>query len=412
MLVIDHTLSEALSTHYHTTPHHTATTYLLNSNLTSIMFGNRIGFLVAAASIALFATPALSQEVQCPSCPELSDRAHEFENLQQNLDNCLHSKSEIETATTNNNKDNANDLIALTDKLTALEQQYHTCKQDSVSIQSNYNEILQSESKLQTKITHQQTAHNQKEKTLREELSSLQTKLEQQKKHHKNLNERYLKAREESQEMEKELRRIRFESQRTYLNTTLIREDVGKTFVKYTDRGVALVEEAWRHDRVQQVKSVVMEKSAPLVEHGKGLYDKHGKGKVEEMVQKMKDIDQIEGVRLTVVSFVQHGSRAVLDYMELTGSVSKDKNKFGTKSHGCKCGKLKKMLVKSLKYAEKNPDLLVNRAVGGVMALLVWRVIVTLLHLVFYLISRIFGFGKKKKKKKNDGKKKTKAKQE
>ena len=196
------------------------------------------------------------------------------------------------------------------------------------------------------------------------------------------------------------------------MNTTLIREDVGKTFVKYTDRGVALVEEAWRHDRVQQVKSVVMEKSAPLVEHGKGLYDKHGKGKVEEMVQKMKDIDQIEGVRLTVVSFVQHGSRAVLDYMELTGSVSKDKNKFGTKSHGCKCGKLKKMLVKSLKYAEKNPDLLVNRAVGGVMALLVWRVIVTLLHLVFYLISRIFGFGKKKKKKKNDGKKKTKAKQE
>merc|ERR1719457_311246 len=52
---------------------------------------------------------------------------------------------------------------------------------------------------------------------------------------------------------------------------------------------------------------------------------------------------------------------------------------------GCKCGKLKKMLVTSLKYAESNSERVVNNACAIVAVLMVWRVFVTFLHLIFWV---------------------------
>ena len=244
-------------------------------------------------------------------------------------------------------------------------------------------------------------------------MKELKSQLDHQKLLHKNLNEKWLDAREEIQGMDKELRRIRYESGKTYVNTTLIVEDLNKGFVKYTDLALKTIESGWKHPQVQEVVAIVKDKSRPLVTYGNEMYVQHGKPKIEEAMLKAKEIDEIESVRLTAVSFIQHGSRTILNYMFLTQDDKAKKEASedsGTKKKlvggCCNCGGgiLKKTFVKSLKYAEKNPDRVVYGAVGGTLALIVWKIVLSIVYLFF----RLLGFGKKKKKngKKNEKTKK------
>lgn len=250
-------------------------------------------------------------------------------------------------------------------------------------------------------------------------MKDLKSQLDHQKLLYKKINEKWLDAREEVQGMDKELRRIRFESGKTYVNTTLIVEDLNQGFVKYTDLAWKTIESGWKHPQVQEVVAIVKEKSRPLVTYGNHMYVQHGKPKLEEAMLKAKDIDEIESVRLTAVSFVQHGSKTILNYMFMTQDKDDKAKQETSKESGtkkklvggcCNCGGgiLKKTFVKSLKYAEKNPDRVVYGAVGGTLALIVWKIVLSILYLFFHLIGKLLGFGKKKKKNNNKENKKTK----
>lgn len=358
------------------------------------MFGIRIVKLALAttASIALFANPAIAQEAQSNDndCHPCQVSPAEFDNVQTNLDSCLTSKNEIETVANRNEKE-------LQSQISNLSQSYKTCKAESAEIQASYNDALQKTSKLEESLARKSNLHTETAREFREQIASLEAKVEQADKKYKALQDKYFAARGESTEMEKELRRIRFESQRTYVNTTLILQDVNGAFVKYTDKAYELVEVGWNHPKVQSSKDFVVKTSVPVINGGKQLYNVHAKPKVEDAVQKMKEVDEIEGVRLTFVSSVHAGSKAALNYMTMTGD-KKEEKKSGS-SGGCRCGKVKKTFVRSLKFVEANSELVVNRTLAGIFVFLVWKIVLSILYFIFGSIAKILGFGKKKKEK-------------
>ena len=389
-----------------------------------MMFGKRV-FLVAAAtavaSIALL-TPLASASAEVESTSSTSstspdacidkDKTFEFENLQQNLDSCILSQTENahkiqslqqKLSTTQNLQ---TDLQLLqTQQTTTIQQlksttaKLQTCKEDSVALQSNLNDVLQSQTNLENSIDITKRAHNDKLKSIRTELTKAQKEIQNQKNIHKALNLKWLDSRTDIQDLQADLRKMRFESQNTYVNTTLIVQDLQNLFVKYTDAGIDYVVEhvwnhdLWNHEVVEQGKFIYRTHVHPLlVVKSKSLYEGHVAAHVNEGVKRLRQVDAIEGGRLACVSSVKYGSKAVLDYMFLTSKDKKDK-KHGSgsgsdrdrKSLGCKCGKLKKMLVTSLKYAESNSERVVNNACAIVAVLMVWRVFVTFLHLIFWV---------------------------
>lgn len=388
-----------------------------------MMFGKRVLLVATAtavASIALLtplAAASASAAVESSStssasdaCIDNKDKTFEFENLQQNLDSCILSQTEnahkIQSLQQNlsTTQNLQTDLQLLqTQQTTTIQQlksttaKLQTCKEDSIALQSNLNDVLQSQTNLENSIEITKRAHNDKLKSIRMELTKAQKEVQNHKNIHKALNLKWLDSRTDIQDLQADLRKMRVESQNTYVNTTLIVQDVQNLFVKYTDAGIDYVVEhvwnhdVWNHEVVDQGKFIYRSHVHPLlVVKSKSLYEGHVATHVNEGVKRLRQVDAIEGGRLACVSSVKYGSKAVLDYMFLTTSKDKNKDKkHGSdrdrKSLGCKCGKLKKMLVTSLKYAESNSERVVNNACAIVAVLMVWRVFVTFLHLIFWV---------------------------
>jgi len=234
-------------------------------------------------------------------------------------------------------------------RLESVQKEYTQCRQDMAEIQSDYNEALQSKESLMKEHDRLESWHESKTKKMQEEKIKLKIEIERLKKNKKIQQDHYNDERDHVTRLEKELRIMRRDAEITYVNTTLVRQDIvkftssnlnrvydvcdtemlNKVLVLYTatiDRSVELhfrLNELYLHycapavhstvDRLKKAYSICV----PTVNQKLYIIQNTSFWKMYVAVGIEKVNQALKSVFLTLASAVKQSTTLGLDYIEL-----------------------------------------------------------------------------------------------
>ncbi|GFH45590.1 predicted protein [Chaetoceros tenuissimus] len=136
----------------------------------------------------------------------------------------------------------------------------------------------------------------------------------------------FLKTREELTDLERAYRDLLRKSENTYVNVTLIAEDLKFSVMNGLDVGFDKAARFMRHERVVEIKHAVQSRVLdPISKQTNIVYNELGiDERLNHVGQRLTSVDAIEGLRRTCIGFIENGSRILLNYMELTGKLDND----------------------------------------------------------------------------------------
>lgn len=260
---------------------------------------------------------------ECPPCPKAKDKKckdanlkneqleTELSNLQSNLDQCIQtSQKEIESVS--------------------------QCNQEVVYLSAN----IESQTVEISKATGQLSECESSNSNLVSKLERKQKKLDQyladiKEMHKKNdilqkdldrKSDLFLKTREELTDLEREFRALLFKSETTYVNVTLIAEDLKFSVMNALDVGFDKAARFMRHESVVEIIHAVQSHVLdPISKQSNIVYNELGIDERLNIVgQRLTSVDGIEGLRRTCIGLIENGSRILLNYMEITGKLDND----------------------------------------------------------------------------------------
>lgn len=249
---------------------------------------------------------------------DVSSWAQFTSSLQKSLDACLtknyHQASEI-----SNNKKELQGLhqnLTLSESNQSFLQSNNTlliklskeCANEKNQLQQENNEIANQLKALRDKYNTKVSMLKSNIKELHKKLLNIESQNEQKSK-------RYSDSIEESNRLEKELQLMYIKSQSTYVNTTLIVEDVGWALMKALDQIVEVCENILYSNIVTELHSKATHFFLKPIRNRVLTFYKYLHRKVP-FGKWLKSVDFIEGTRLTLVSVITNGSKAALNCLE------------------------------------------------------------------------------------------------
>jgi ATPase involved in DNA repair len=348
--------------------------------------------------------------------------------LQERLDVCISNSHQQDSKISSNLKE----LQELQQKLIRSESNQTYLKNNNTLLiklskecTKQKNQLQQENHDIMTQLKTLEDKYITKISLLKNNIKELHKKLLDAETQNEQKSSSYFDSVEEANRLEKELQLMYIKSQSTYVNTTLIIQDIGWVLMNNLDRVVNICENILYSSIVTDFQRKVGNFLVkPYKKRFLAVYNKlHGKEHLIAMEKWLKSIDAIEGLRLTLVSVVVNLSKAGLNYLETTkfstaqiqdnydhdfshhinsrhmarqrhydyvfrmhGLNKKDRrgrehnirhhypisnnNKFS------KTGPKVYQLVKTwLRYAERNAENVVNRVLISIFLLLVYRVI-------------------------------------
>jgi hypothetical protein len=345
----------------------------------------------------------------------------EFINLQTNLDECLlqsHQQTvqlSTEVLQTQQLRDK---MTAFESKLSMVQSNYDSLVKSSDECMNGRKTLLQDNQDLLKKVQVLEDKYESRASVFQKEKEEMHAKLEQLQAELKQKTNEYYEAREHIHELEKELRMMYDKSETTYVNMNLILQDLGWALMKRIDEAVEFLERIYHSNAVVELQNKVRVAVQPFWKKCLHLYDMHhGKDHVRSLQERLLSrFKAMERVQWTLVSWVQHGSKIVLNYMDLrtmkfaTADMIDHKQKESSTSTApwyaaASNEKLQRrsktrprvnLLVRNgLQYAQENAEQVVHAIlffVSVILLSLVWRVVIALL-----LFGRLVLFGKKNK---------------
>lgn len=224
------------------------------------------------------------------------------------------------------------------------------CQSHLLELSSKYEEALKKVEVVEKKQSKASNNYTKRVGELRNQISKITKDLDQKNKSFRALQDKHHDAREDVTNLDRELRMMHIRAQKTYFNSTLVMEDTMHFFYRMMDKSVIVAEDLINHPRVQAAYSVTKSKVDPIVEPIIPMYKKNVLPKMVELGNKMKEIDAIEGVRLTLISMIEQGSTIGLNYIELTKDQRFRPRRFQSKAS------------RVLNYATKNSEYIVHTA--------------------------------------------------
>lgn len=259
----------------------------------------------------------------CPPCPKAKDKKCkeanlkneqlevEILNLQSNLDQCIQtSQKEIEYAS--------------------------QCKQEVASLSTNIESQTLEISEANGQLTECKSSNSNLVSKLERKQKKLDQYLADVKAMHKKndilqkdldrKSDSFLKTREELTDLEREYRSLLRKSETTYVNVTLIAEDLKFSVMNGLDVGFDKAARFMRHESVVAIIHAVQSRVLdPIAKQSNIVYNELGiDQRLTNVGQRLTSVDAIEGFRRTCIGLIENGSRILLNYMELTGKLHND----------------------------------------------------------------------------------------
>lgn len=347
----------------------------------------------------------------------------EFVHIQKNLDECLlqsHQQTSQLSAKVVQTEQLHEKMTAFESKLASVQSNYDSLVQSSEECRNERRTLLQENQDLLKKVHGLQEKYDSRTSDFQKEKEEMQVKFEVLQEQYKVKNNEYYDAKEHIHRLEKELQSMYDKSETTYINMSLIVQDLGWEVMKRIDNAVDFLERFYHSKTVVEVQSKVKEVTQPLWKKCLDLYNvHHGEDLVRSMQERLYEIKAMERARLTLVNVVQHGCKIVLNYMDMTGMLSemdsdgvttdKKENKETPKAPWYAAVSYEKLqrksktrprvnslVIKGMQYAQQNTEQVVESGiwVGALLSLvvvlsLVWRVIVV-------VFQNLFGTSKKR----------------
>jgi len=279
-------------------------------------------------------------------------------------------------------------------ELQQAQQKTQSCQKELQSTKDSQAELEGQLDEYETKHSKLTTKYNVKVKELRSELSNLSKELETSKKSLKTMQDRYYDTKQENKDLDAELRRMHYNAQRTYVNTTLMKEDMVGLVMNGMDKSLTVVDNVMRNDKVQSVYGIIKEKMMDLVVKPLvPLYQKNVRPHIDMIGNKLKSVDAIESVRRLAVSFIQQGATITLNYMELT----KDNNSRTRVSPSRR--RIRAQVVAVLGNMKRNPASVVSTSVQLFFGYLILKIFFWVLRMLFFRPRESINGGEKRARK-------------
>mmetsp|Transcript_27299 Transcript_27299/g.40349 ORF Transcript_27299/g.40349 Transcript_27299/m.40349 type:complete len:391 (+) Transcript_27299:110-1282(+) len=236
--------------------------------------------------------------------------------------------------------------------LSTSRTEYQQCREEIANCLSDYNDSMQRLESLEEKKSMLHKNQMAKTKKLNEEIKSLERKLESAEKRHKSMQDRYHDERERVTDLDKDLRHMRHEAMKTYVNATLMKEDSFIFISKKMDKTIEFVEEIMAKRQVRDAKNIVLEQTTPAMKNVEMFYNDHVAQYISDLKKRLRDVTAVEATRLFLVSVVEQLGKTSLDYMELT-ALSPPR---GTRRRA------QKIFMRAMRYAKHNGEKVVNNS--------------------------------------------------
>ena len=366
------------------------------------------------------------QEQDQDQCNELLDqciqsKASQTDSLSNEINHSIQLKSQISSLelSISDLQDREHTLLQTaeqtslesSDKYSRLQEEYNALLVHKNDVQEEYNTLLVQKKEIQEQSVKSKAKFEKMTASLREDVKELHLTNQKLEKARDGKHEQYLDAREEIQKLEKDFRIVMNKQQNMYFNFQLFRDDVGWMLLKAFDKGMQHYDLFMKTDFVKRFQEDVWK---PFQSRVGTCYKDHLQGPLVQFEARMRNVNAVEGVRRTLVSFVQSGAEIGLNYMELTKvEKNKEKKSFTEKYMDGRYGKRStktggrwsRSWVHLLKRAKNDPDHAVNSGLGGLVALALFLIIYKFIKVLVLFSWRLVVPKKNKGKKGKNGKK-------
>ncbi len=299
---------------------------------------------------------------------KINNLQSEKEELESILSSLRNEILKIQSIQNNNN----DQVMTMTEELEQSKNNTIQCQVELETKNIEYEKIQSQVNSQESKQAKIEEKYNKKIKELRNQMAENNKELDMKKKSFRSMQDRYHDSREEVTKLERELRMMHLNSQRTYLNTTLVREDMVKMIYKCLDQSVMFVDRVMADKRVQtwneQIRSTVRSFLKPF----DPFYQKSVYPTLVTVGKKIKSVDGIEGIRLLIISLVEQGSTIALNYIQLT-----EQRHAGPRRFRLRC-------TAWLKYTKLNAEYIVNASFVLFVAYWAMKIVLWVLKLLIF----------------------------
>eukprot|EP00560_Eucampia_antarctica_P007474 CAMPEP_0197828572 /NCGR_PEP_ID=MMETSP1437-20131217/5099_1 /TAXON_ID=49252 ORGANISM="Eucampia antarctica, Strain CCMP1452" /NCGR_SAMPLE_ID=MMETSP1437 /ASSEMBLY_ACC=CAM_ASM_001096 /LENGTH=709 /DNA_ID=CAMNT_0043429823 /DNA_START=44 /DNA_END=2173 /DNA_ORIENTATION=- len=285
-----------------------------------------------------------------------NEKLQKIEIDHKNVSDKLENSEQINTSLSEKNVELTGQAKGSNEKLNSLDSVRENLQQNLIDSETNYNKALQSVDVLESKILRQETSYTSKENKHLNKIEELDTEVSKLRKQVTDHRDKHVNARQDLTKLEKELDQMHRGAISSYVNRTLLIEDISSFLDKHIDNAVLAGGKASEatgtystvvKNKLLSVYDTVKEKSNPQVvkardaftKHAhphiqstrnmaKNVYDEHAASYVDNHVfpmlakstVKTRVLEGIEAIRLSMVSSLDLSSKTVINYFE----VSKD----------------------------------------------------------------------------------------
>lgn len=246
-------------------------------------------------------------------------------------------------------------------KLADLESAHKNLKENLAETEMNYNNAQLSIDELESERSRKEKSYKNKQNKWMSKIEKLEKELSKVQKEADDYREKHTNARKEISILEKELHEMHRNAVSSYVNRTLLIDDISHFFDRHIDKAVSAGEKATKKTgdysatvktKLLTVLDKVREKSDPHVGKAKEMYSKHAQERVQstrnlaqnvykEHAAKHVDIyvfplwksygepvltrvlEALESTRLSMVSGIDMSSNTVISYID--GSKDEEK---------------------------------------------------------------------------------------
>lgn len=303
---------------------------------------------------------------------KINNLQSEKEELESNLSSLRNEVLKIQSIQNDNN----DQVKTMTEELEQSKNNAIQCLVELETKNDEYEKINTQVNSNESKQAKIEQKYHKKVKELRNQLAEVNKELDMKKKSFRSMQDRYHDSREEVTKLERELRMMHLNSQRTYFNTTLVREDMVKMIYKYLDRSVIFVDRVMADKRVKTWNKHIRSTVTSFVKPFDPFYQMSVYPTMVMVGKKIKSVDAIEGIRLLIISLVEQGSTIALNYIQLT-----EQRDAGPRRFRLRC-------TSWLKYIKLNAEYMVNASFVLFVAYWALKVVLFVLKLLIFGAAR------------------------
>jgi len=248
------------------------------------------------------------------------------------------------------------------------------CQSRLTDISTKHEEAFEKLDSMERKQSNLSDKYNKRIKEIRSQIATMNKELEQKNNAFRSMQDMYHDAREDVTNLDRELRMMHIRAQNTYFNSTLVVEDTMKYLYRTMDKSVLVAEDLMNHPRVMAAYKTAQSKLTPITEKIIPIYKENVLPELIAIGNKMKEIDAIEGVRLTLISIIEQGSTIGLNYIELTMDKRVGPRRFQSKAS------------RVLKYSKKNSEYIVHTTFQLFVAYLGYKFLFFVFKILIFLV--------------------------